>query len=81
MPEEMTQRSIYHHNRPVCENIVKVKQSLSQGTLDPCTNLTRNVYSIKCTPRIKFKDAHTIFRTRERMPGAVTGSNLTFCPV
>lgn len=36
---------------------------------------------MRCTPRITFKDAHMILRTRERMPGAVTGSSLWFWPV
>lgn len=43
--------------------------------------LTCNVYSMRWTPRIMFKDAHMIFRTNERIPGAVTGSSRTFWTV
>lgn len=40
--------------------------------------LTCSVYSTRWTPRIMFRAAHMIFRTNERIPGAVTGSSRTF---
>lgn len=39
------------------------------------------MYSARCTPRIRFRAAHMMFRTRDKMPEGVTGSSLTFRPV
>lgn len=43
--------------------------------------LTCSVYSTRWTPRMMFNAAHRIFRTNERIPGAVTGSSRTFWTV